>query len=51
MPVHVDFSELSNVVKHKVGKKTVYDKIVAKVNDIETSRFVLKTKSDTDNKS
>ena len=29
-------------------KKTVYDKLVAKVNDIDTSTFVLKTKYDTD---
>ena len=29
-------------------KKTVYDKLVAKVNSIDTSRFVLKTKYDTD---
>ena len=29
-------------------KKTVYDKLVAKVNNIDTSDFVLKTKYDTD---
>ena len=29
-------------------KKTAYDKLVAKVNSIDTSRFVLKTKYDTD---
>ena len=29
-------------------KKTVYDKLVAKVNIIDISRFVLKTKYDTD---
>ena len=29
-------------------KKTLYDKLVAKVNSIDTSRFVLKTKYDTD---
>ena len=28
-------------------KKTVYDKLVSKVNSIDTSRFVLKTKHDT----
>ena len=44
----VDLSKLSNVVKNKVIKKTVYDKLVAKVNDINTSGFVLKTKCDTD---
>ena len=29
-------------------KTTVYDKLVAKVNNIDTSKFVLKTKYDTD---
>ena len=29
-------------------KKTVYDKLVAKVNSIDTSGFVLKTKYETD---
>ena len=29
-------------------KKTAYDKLVAKVNSIDTSGFVLKTKYDTD---
>ena len=48
VPVPVDFSKLSDVVKNDVVKKTVYDKLVAKVNSIDTSRFVLKTKYDTD---
>ena len=30
--------------KNDVVKKTVYDKLVAKVNNIDTSDFVLKTK-------
>ena len=38
----------SNVVKNDVIKKDVYDKLVAKVNSIDTSGFVLKTKYDTD---
>ena len=48
--VHVpaDLSKLSDVVKNDVVKKTVYDKLVAKVNSIDTSAFVLKTKYDTD---
>ena len=46
MPVPVDLSKLSDVVKNVV-KKTVYDKLVAKVNSIDTSGFVLKTKYDT----
>ena len=47
-PVPVDLSKLSNLVKNEVVKKTVYDKIVAKVNNIDTSRFVLKTKYNAD---
>ena len=47
VPVPVDLSKLSDVVKNVV-KKTVYDKLVAKVNSIDTSGFVLKTKYDTD---
>ena len=46
--VPVDLSKLSNVVKSEVVKKTVYDKLVAKVNNIDTSGFVLKTKYDAD---
>ena len=48
VPVPVDLSKLSDVVKSDVVKKTVYDKLVAKVNSIDTSGFVLKTKYDTD---
>ena len=47
-PVPVDLSKLSYVVKNDVVKKTVYDKLVAKVNNIDTSDFVLKTKYQTD---
>ena len=46
VPVPVDLSKLSDVVKNDVIKKTVYDKLVAKVNSIATSGFVLKTKYD-----
>ena len=45
-PVPVDLSKLSDVVKNDVIKKT--DKLVTKVNSIDTSSFVLKTKYDTD---
>ena len=50
VPVPVDLSKLSDVVKNDVIKKTAKkkDKLVAKVNNINTSRFVLKTKYDTD---
>ena len=47
-PVPVDLSKLSDVVKNDVVKKTVYDKLVAKVNNIDTSDFVLKTNYQTD---
>ena len=47
-PVSTDLSKLSNVVKNDVVKKDVYDKLVTKVNNINTSEFVLKTKYDAD---
>ena len=43
VPVPADLSKLSNVVKNDVVKNTVYDKLVPKVNNIDTSNFVLKT--------
>ena len=46
--VPVDLSKLSDLVKNYVVKKDVYNKLVAKVSNINTSRFVLKTKYDTD---
>ena len=48
VPVPVDLSKLSDVVKTDVVKKDVYDKLVTKVNSIDTSGFVLKTKYDAD---
>ena len=47
VPVPTDLRKLSNVVKNDV-KKDVYDKLVTKVNCIDTSDFALKTKYDTD---
>ena len=41
-------SKLSDVVKSNVVKKTVYDKLDAKVNNIDTSDFQLKTKYNAD---
>ena len=41
-------SKLSNVVKNDVVKKSVYDKLAAKINNIDTSDFVLKTEYQTD---
>ena len=48
VPVPVDLSKVSDVVKNDVVKKTEYDKLVGKANSIDTSGFVLKTKYDTD---
>ena len=48
VPVPVDLSKVSDVVKNDVVKKTVYNKLVAKVNNIDTNAFVLKTKYDTE---
>ena len=42
--VPVDLSKLSNVVKNEVIKKDEYNKLVNKVDNIETSGFLLKTK-------
>ena len=46
-PAPIDLSKLSNVVKNDVVKKTVCKKIVAKVNNIDTSYFVIKTNYNT----
>ena len=53
VPIPADLSKLSNVVKYDVVKKTVYDKLVTKVNaiplnNIDTSDFALKTNYNTD---
>ena len=40
--VPVDLSKLSNAVINEVVKKTVYDKLVAKANNLDTNGFVLK---------
>ena len=53
VPVPTDLSKLSNAVKMILLKKTVYDKLVTKVNAIslnnfDASDFVLKTKYQTD---
>ena len=50
VPVPVDLNKLSDVVKNDVVRKPVYDKVVAKVNSIDTSGFVLETKHDNDKK-
>ena len=47
LPIPADLSKLSNIVKNDVVKKPLYDKLVAKVNNIDTSAFVLKTNYNT----
>ena len=47
-PLPVDLSKLSDVVKNDVVEKTAYHKLVAKINNIDTNNFVLKTKYKTD---
>ena len=47
-PVLGDLSKLSDVVKNDVVKKAVYDQLAAKVNNIDTNDFVLKTKYQAD---
>ena len=48
MLILIDLSKLSDVKKNDVVKKTVCNKLVAKVDNIDTSDFVLKTKYNTD---
>ena len=40
VPIPADLSKLSNVVKYYVVKKVDYNKLVTKVNDVDTSDFV-----------
>ena len=42
--VPVDLAKLSNVVKNDVIKKTEYNKLVTKVDNIDTTNFVSRTK-------
>ena len=44
VPVSTDQGKLSNVIKNEVVKRTVYYKLATKVNSIDASDFVLKTK-------
>ena len=43
-------SKLSDVAKYDVVKKAVYGKLAGKINNIETSGFILKTKYQADKK-
>ena len=42
-PVPNDLLKLSNVVKNDVVKRTQHNKVVTKVDNIDTTRFALKT--------
>ena len=44
----IDLAKLANVVKKQVVKKTEYNKLVTKVNGIETTNFVKRTKYEKD---
>ena len=48
MSIPVNLDKLSDLVKNDAVKKTVYNKFVAKVDNIDTSDFVLKPKYNTD---
>ena len=47
-PVPVDLSKLSDVVKNNVVRKTEYNKLVTKVDNIDTTNFVKKTEYEKD---
>ena len=47
-PIPVNLNKLSDVVKNDVTKNTEYNKLVSKVNNIDSAGFVLKTTYDTD---
>ena len=47
-PVPNDSVKLSNVVKNDVAKKTEYNKLVTKVDNIDTTNFVKKSKYEKD---
>ena len=46
-PVPNDLAKSSNIVKNDVVKKNEYNKLVTKVDNIDTTEFVLKTTYDT----
>ena len=48
VPSPVDLSKLSDAVKNDVVKETVYNILLAKVDNFDTSDFVLKTKYNND---
>ena len=47
-PFPIDLSKLSNIVNNNIVKKTLYSKLVANVNNNDTSGFVLNIKYNAD---
>ena len=47
-PVPDDLAQLSNVVKYDIVKKIEYNKSVSKVNSIDTTKYVSRTKYEKD---
>ena len=47
-PIPDDLAKLSNVLKNGAVKKTEYNKLVTKVDNTDTTEFILKAKYDTD---
>ena len=48
MPIPIDLSKLSDVVKNDVVKKTEYNKLVTNVDNTDTTNFAKKTKYEKD---
>ena len=48
VPISVDLSKLTDGVKNNVAEKTEYNKLVTNVDNIDTARFVKKTKYEKD---
>ena len=46
--VRLDLKKLSNVVNNEVVRKSLYNKLVAKVDNTDASEYALKTKYDMD---
>ena len=48
MPVPNGLAKLTNIVKNDVVKKTAHNKLVAKVNNVDTTGFASTTKHEKD---
>ena len=48
--IPVNLSKVSDIVKNDVLEKIVHDKLVAKVNNIDSSEFAFKNKYDIQNR-